>query len=171
MLIGFDPEENDADKSIIPGLKELCRILMRVEDYITVKSNMAQMLDARYNEFFRAKARVEDVSDLLRFGEITRDQGRVRCTEALNTLDLVVDNARGLFQLSPDEEIEDIVRVVLGEPLNADQFNDLLTALSETRYRDAARYEDVRVRSRADIQSLEDDFKLVRGKRNRTEGV
>ena len=91
MLIEFDPEENDEDKSIIPGLKELCRILMRVEHYITVKSNMAQMLDARYNEFFRAKARVEDVSDLLRFGEITRDQGRVRCTEALNTLDLVVD--------------------------------------------------------------------------------
>ena len=55
MPIGFDPEEHDEDKSIIPGLKELCRILMRVEDYITVKSNMAQMLDARYNEFFRVR--------------------------------------------------------------------------------------------------------------------
>ena len=163
MLVSFDPEENDEDKSIIPGLKELCRILMRVEDYITVKSNMAMVLDARYNEFFRAKNRVEDISDLLKFGEITREQGRIRCTEVLNTLDLVVEQARGLFQTSPDEEIEDVVRIVLGEPVNADQFDGLLAALSETRYRDAARYEDARVRGRSDIQSLEDDFKLVRG--------
>ena len=60
-----------------------------------------------------------------------------------------MDQARGLFQLAPDEKIEEIVRIVLGEPVNADQFDDLLTALSETRYRDAARYEDARVRSRA----------------------
>ena len=55
------------------------------------------------------------------------------------------------------------MRIVLGEPVNADQFDGLLAALSETRYRDAARYEDARVRGRSDIQSLEDDFKLVRG--------
>ena len=50
MLITYDPEENVADKSLVPGIKELARLLVQVEDHIIIKSSLAQALDARYGE-------------------------------------------------------------------------------------------------------------------------
>ena len=34
LFIAYDPEENVADKSLVPGIKELARLLVQVEDHI-----------------------------------------------------------------------------------------------------------------------------------------
>ena len=73
MLITYDPEENVADKSLVPRIKELARLSVQVEDHIIIKSSLAQALDARYGEFVRAKDRVQDVSDVVKFGEISKE--------------------------------------------------------------------------------------------------
>ena len=133
MFIMYDPEENVAEKSLVPGIKEMARLLVQVEDHIIIKSSLAQALDARYAEFVRAKERVQDVSDLVKFGEISKDAGKTRCIEAMNSLNAVVEQAKSLFLTNPDEEIEGLVTRLLGDPKSAADFNDLLVVLSEDR--------------------------------------
>ena len=99
---------------------------------------------------------------MVKFGEISKDAGKTRCIEAMNSLNAVVEQAKSLFLTNPDEEIEGLVTRLLGDPKSAADFNDLLVVLSEERYRDAAVYEDNGVRNRGDIPELDEEFREIR---------
>ena len=113
MLKSFDPEEIPEEKSLIPGIKELPRQLLRAEDFVMVKESISKILDVKYAEFIRARSKVEDISDLVRFGEVTNEQAKARCSAALNALDAVVVQAKYLFQAYPDEEIQQIIVILV----------------------------------------------------------
>ena len=163
MLKSYDPEEIPDEKSVIPGIKELARLLLRAEDFVMVKESISRILDVKYAEFLRARSKVEDISDLVRFGEVTNEQAKTRCSAALNALDAVVLQTKYLFQAYPDEEIQQIVVTLVGGFFNVSQFQVLLGVLSDENYREAARFVDVEVRDRMDIPELEEEFKKVRG--------
>ena len=162
MLKSYDPEDILEEKSLIPGIKELARLILRAEDFIIVKESIARILDVRYDEFTRAKSKVEDITDLVQFGEVTTDQAKARCTSALNALDAVVLQTKYLYQAVPDEEIQSIVVINVGNFLNVSQFGALLGVLSTEEYREAARFVDTEIRDRIDIPELEEEFKKVR---------
>merc|ERR1712055_1241500 len=81
---------------------------------------------------------------------------------ALNALDAVVLQTKYLYQAVPDEEIQSIVVINVGNFLNVSQFGALLGVLSTEEYREAARFVDTEIRDRIDIPELEEEFKKVR---------
>ena len=59
MLRSFDPEEIPEEKSLIPGIKELARLLLRTEDFVMVKESISRILNVKYAEFLlEAKWRI-----------------------------------------------------------------------------------------------------------------
>ena len=158
----FDDAEAADERAVIPGVKEIARRLLRTEDFIQIKSNVAQNLKIYKEEYERARNLVEDIADLVNLGSVSKPEGSRRCAEVLNALDRVVEASRQLFILLPEQEVEDLIVILIGPMRNANHFQELIEILHREEYRNAVNYMDPHVRSRNDIPWLEEEFRLVK---------
>ena len=111
VLEGFDDAEVVEERAVIPGVKELARRLLRAEDFIQIKGNIAHNLKIYQEEFSQSRDHVEDLADLVSLGSISKAEGNVRCTAVLNNLDRVVEAARQLFVLAPDGDVQQLIDI------------------------------------------------------------
>ena len=113
-------------------------------------------------EFSQSRDHVEDLADLVSLGSISKAEGNVRCTAVLNNLDRVVEAARQLFVLAPDGDVQQLIDILIGQQRGADEYENLINMLQVENYRDAVCIADLRVRGRADIEWLDEEFRRVK---------
>ena len=147
----------EEDRTVINGVKELARHLIRVEDFITVKSNIASNLRAAIDIYEVEKKKVKNVVDLVGLKTITRDEGKRRCQSVMTSFADVETYALSLFRTSPEEALRELTRAITGVARGPDRFEDLIVSLNQEEYRDTIKYEE-RVSERADIPWLENEF-------------